>query len=246
MHFVKKLLLWSVFFAFLITGFAGITAGSALGAGAAWLGALIVLPAVHRKLIEKTAIFRNQFFKYGLLSVFFITSILSISSAQSEKDKNYYVNNKEAILKEVKASIDGKQPNDAISVVQKYLQYFPEDADLGRLKVESDLLLEKINKESELATKAESEKNRMSAQNKGAPVNPDGPCIVSGIAHDKAFFCAGPDAPVCGMDDRTVLIVNGEVMPPHATNTQMVKLGFRCECTKEPMRTAHAKIECKG
>lgn len=72
-----------------------------------------------------------------------------------------------------------------------------------------------------------------------------GLCTVHSILHNHAFICVG-GRDICGLDSRTILIVNGEIMPPQAVSTQMIKPGYVCSCVRDSVRTAHAKIDCTG
>jgi hypothetical protein len=70
-------------------------------------------------------------------------------------------------------------------------------------------------------------------------------CRVGGILHANAFVCSG-SGDVCGMDEKTVVVINGSILPPHANNTTMIKVGYRCSCIRNSSRVDHDKIDCKG
>lgn len=245
---VKNLFRWIVFLVLLVTGFAGLTSGSVFGTLVVWLAAVLVLPPANAKLVEKIAMFKKPVVMYGVLFLCFSSGIAAISSAQAEKDKSYFAANKVKVLEDIQASISEKKPADALATINRYIQHFPEDSDLAILKKKSESLVEKINEDAKQAA-LEKEKQvgvgQLQAETATGTGSSGEVCTVSNVLHDKAFICAGT-ADVCGMDDKTILVVNGTIMPPHATHTAMIKPGYRCECTKEPMRTAHAKIECSG
>lgn len=157
--------------------------------------------------------------------------------------------------------------NDFIEAKQtlKYLdEAFPENTSSKTLVSQIESAKQEFDKKQAAIAKAKAEQEARAAQSKAdeearaakavaaPPVqssssakSSDGTCVVTSILHPHAFECGSQ---LCSLDtnDRTIMIVNGNILPPHAARAHMVKPGYRCTCIRSQTMMATEKIECNG
>lgn len=231
---------------------------------------LISLPPVIRIIVNKQPklqLLNNQYVKWSVVSVLTIANIFFVSAAEKTKIIDEYNKNKTQILEEVASLRKEKKFFDAKYKLDKYAEAIKTDQELVELhKVVGDEYSQQLDREVK-ARQLEDRKVQAKADAiKRAPVDTENvgsttvsqaisvkpksdgrDCRVSSISNIRsdAFVCSG-SGDACLMDEQTIVVINGAILPAHANNTAKIKVGFRCNCLSNRNRLYHDKIDCVG
>jgi hypothetical protein len=233
------------------------------------LGGLLLLPPVKIGLISQ---FKGVLSKPLLLNVFAFALIaigFSLSSTSIiNSNLTEWNGNKTSISQSINNSIESKRFDEANTILRKFSGSVVGDPIFDDLKSkyeeaknrhEAQIKAEvedrfaaqreaelKANAIAKAKADAEASSRRASEQAVSNAARSDGrECRVNNILHSTTFSCSG-SGNLCGMDAKTVVVINGSILPPHANNTSMIKVGYQCSCLRNSGRINSDKIDCVG
>ena len=175
------------------------------------------------------------------------------SSAKTEEVQSAF---EEGIARKIRKDLAKEDVFGANRSAEQLSKLFPSSQTHAQLKKEIDATKAAIEKklaaeakakaEAQAKADAEAASSRAAASSVSSAPSSDGrDCRVGGILHATGFACSGT-GDVCAMDEKTVVVINGSILPPHANNTTMIKVGYRCSCIRNSGRLHHDKIDCTG